>query len=135
MWPENYPWLAVPLAAVAFFILGAVWYGMLARPWMRLARKTHDEVRKGAGKATYAIAFISSLICAGVLAYWLRVTDADGLYEHLGLGAVAAIGFITAGQAKHYAFLGHPLGLLLIDAGYDLVGFLAMSAIYAFWQG
>jgi hypothetical protein len=45
-----------------------------------------------------------------------------------------AKGFALGTAAKHYAFPGRPPMLLMLDYGYDLVGFVEMALILALWK-
>ena len=128
----NY--VAIGIAALAFFVLGVVWYGLLAKPWMRLARVSEEHVRQEAGGYTYATAAASSLVCAAALAWLIGISEATTLFDYLTIAFVCAAGVLVAGSAKHYAFLSHPPGLLAIDGGYDVTGFLAMSLILWYFR-
>ena len=45
----NY--LAILIAAVAGWLAGAVWYGVLGKPWVAAQGKTMEEFKARAGRA------------------------------------------------------------------------------------
>lgn len=124
----------VLVAGLLYSGLGAVWYGLFAKPWMRFARVTEEQVKKGAGAKAYVIAVTSSLLCALALAWVIGISPAGTLQEYLTVATACAAGMVVAAAAKHYAFLAHPPGLVAVDGGYDLVGFLLMATVFWFWK-
>ena len=130
--------LAVVVAAVASFIFGGVWYGVLSKQWMAAANiRMEDFQAKGVTTAVpYAIAFLAQLVMAYVLA---------GLIGHLGTGQVtlknsvisAAIvwaGFVLTTLMVNHAFQGAKKELTLIDGGHWLFVLLIQAAIIG-WMG
>jgi hypothetical protein len=128
-------YLAIPVAAVAAWILGAVWYGALANPWMRAhgwANKADAPKRAGIAAAMpFILSFVAELVMAWVLA---------GLIGHLGpgqatvsngiiSGAFAWLGFVATTVAVNNAYPGKPFALTLIDAGHWLAVLLLMGAV------
>ena len=129
MWPADMNYIAVLVAAAAYFVLGAVWYGLLAKPWMAFAGKTQEEVESGAGPGPYITAAIASLVAAVALAAIIKLAGAGSVGEAICIAGTCSVGLVCSAAAKHYAFQGFKPGLLLIDGGYDVVGFVAMGAI------
>ena len=125
---------SVLLGAGAYFVLGAAWYGAFARPWMRLAKKTQAEVEDGNAAGPYLTAAVGAVMCSATLSYFLNVAQAETLGQYLLIATIAWGGIAAATAGKHYAFIGLPAGLFLIDLAYDLVGFLAMSTIFWLWR-
>jgi Protein of unknown function (DUF1761) len=133
----NY--LAVVLAAVAAWLLGAAWYGVLAKPWVAAQGKTmeefkaqQEEMRAGAlAYAPFMIAFLAELAMAWMLA---------GVLGHLGPGQVTLrngvitafflwLGFVVTTMAVNYAFGARRPMLFAIDAGHWLAVLLVEGAI------
>lgn len=130
MWPNDLNYLAAVVAAVVYFVLGAVWYMVLAKPWMALSGKTQEDVEAGAGPGPYITAAVSSVLGAVVLGALLQLTNATTLAEHICVAGTCGVGLVCAAMAKHYAFQGFKTGLLLLDGGYDVVSFLAMATVF-----
>ena len=68
-----------------------------------------------------------------VLALLAQGLGADGAGEGLGLGLLAAIGFIFTSNAINYAFEGRSLKVFLINGGYPLVSYSVIGILLATW--
>jgi Protein of unknown function (DUF1761) len=126
----NY--LAVVIAALAGFGLGAIWYMALSRPWMRAIGKTEDELSKGTG-AEKMMPFIVAIVALFVMAWMLA-----GLMGHLSqvsvrggviTGALAWLGFVITTMGVNHAFAGAKPALTLIDGGYWLAVLMIQGAV------
>ena len=136
----NY--LAVIIAAVAGWLAGAVYYGVLAKPWVAAHGKTMEafKAEQTAHKGTvhawlpFALAFLAELVMAYVLA---------GLVGHLGAAAIRSAvisglfvwaGFMVTTMLVNNAFAGRRYMLTLIDAGHWLVVSVVMGVVIG-WMG
>jgi Protein of unknown function (DUF1761) len=125
----NY--IAVIIAALAGFGLGAIWYMVLSKPWLRAIGKTEAELRpEGSAKA---LPFIISIIALFVMALMLA-----GLMGHLGdvsvrggviSGLFVWVGFVITAMGVNHAFGGAKPMLTLIDGGYWLAVLLIQGAV------
>jgi hypothetical protein len=135
--PINY--LAVIVAAVATFALGALWYSpaLFAKPWVRAHGYTPEKVeamRKGAGKA-YGSAFVCYLVMAFMMAILAGRTGAATLPGGVRLGVVVWLGFAaTIGMTAQLFSETLKLGVYAIDAGYQLVYLMLQGVILALWR-
>ena len=125
---------SVLLSASAYFVLGAAWYGAFAKPWMRLTKKTQAEIEEGNTAGPYVTAAVGALMCSATLSYFLSVAQAETPGQYLLIATIAWGGIAAATAGKHYAFLGLPAGLFVIDLAYDWVGFTVMSTIFWLWR-
>ena len=136
--PFAVNYLAVVVAGVAAFMLGALWYSpaLFARQWMaahghtpeRLAAMRQDMAR------TYAISFLCFLVTAWVMAVLL---SRIGITEALGgvkLGGITWLGFAATIGLTSNLYSEKPLAVYLIDAGYQLVYLMLMGVILAVWR-
>src|ERR1700693_795990 len=116
---------AVLMAAVAAWMLGALWYSLLAKPWMAAAGVANAGMEENIGSPRaflpFVIAFLAALVMAWVLA---------GIMGHLGQltiknggfsGAFCWLGFTFPAMTANYTFGRRRPLLLLIDGG-DWVG-------------
>ncbi|HYE16070.1 MAG TPA: DUF1761 domain-containing protein [Pyrinomonadaceae bacterium] len=131
----NY--LAVAVAALAYWALGAVWYGAFERPFVALMRWTPEQVAamqaQGAGPEIGA-ALVTSLVLAFVLAHFLKFTGAETAAKGAQTGLWLFVGFVATTNLETVLFESRPLGLYLINNGYHLVGLLGMGALLAVWR-
>lgn len=142
---ERYPmafagmnYMAIIVAAIAGWLLGAAWYGVLGRQWMAALGKTPAEMKIRQGTAFYApfvLSFIGNLIMAWILA---------GVLGHLGPGQVTVkngvisaaflwSGFVITTLVVNNAFAQRKLALTVIDGGHWLAVLLVMGAIIGAW--
>jgi hypothetical protein len=126
----NY--IAVIIATLAGFGLGAVWYMVLGGAWMRALGKTKDQFNRGEGAAK-ALPFVISLVALFLMAWMLA-----GLMGHLGDvtvrgGAISGlfvwVGFVITTMGVNHAFSGAKPMLTLIDGGHWLAVLLVMGAV------
>lgn len=130
----NY--LAVVIAAAASYCFGALYYGLLAKPWLAATGRTEDDVKANSSILPYVVAIIALLVMATVLA---------GVLGHLGPGQVTLrngvvsalfvwAGFVATTLAVNHAFQGAKRSLTLIDGGHWL-GVLLIQGTIIGWMG
>jgi hypothetical protein len=126
----NY--IAVIIATLAGFGLGAVWYMIFGRAWMHALGKTEAEIKQGHGAAK-ALPFIIALVALFVMALMLA-----GLMGHLGdvsvrggviSGLIVWVGFVITTMGVNHAFSGASPQLTLIDGGHWLAVLVIMGAV------
>ncbi|MEQ8897816.1 MAG: DUF1761 domain-containing protein [Roseovarius sp.] len=118
-------YLGVLVAAVAAYAFGAVWYMVLARPWVRAAGVETDKNGKPVNASNvvpYIVAFGSAVLVAGMMRRIFALSDIDtvekGLISGLGIGLFLASPWLLT----CYSFGGRPFRLTLIDGGYATIG-------------
>ena len=136
----NY--LAVVVAAVVAWLTGAVWYGLLANPWVTAHGKTMEQFKteqaahNGSVHAwlPFALALLAELVMAYVLA---------GMVGHLGTVTIRAAvisglfvwaGFMLTTMLVNNAFAGRRYALTAIDAGHWLLVVIVMGVVIG-WIG
>jgi hypothetical protein len=125
--PVNY--LAVVIAALAGFGLGAIWYMTLAKPWLRAIGKTEEEVKARGSAVPFAVAIIALLLMswmlAGLMGHLAQITVRGGVMT----GFFVWVGFVITTMAVNHAFGGAKPMLTLIDGLYWLATLLIMGAV------
>jgi hypothetical protein len=128
----NVNFLGIAVAAVAAWIFGAVYYGLLGKVWIAALGETKETLKaKQAGKSGLAKAapFVLSFVAELIMAYVLY-----GLLVHIGTftvragiisGALCWFGFILTTIAVNNAYPGRKVMLTVIDSGHWL-GVLAI---------
>lgn len=131
----NY--LAVLVSGLLYWILGAVWYGLFSAPFIRLMRWTPEDLARleaqGSGKEL-ALAFVTSLLAAYVLAHFVRHVGARNAVDGALTGFWAFVGFVLTTNLSTVIFEGRPAGLYLINMGYNLVALVLMGVLLAVWR-
>lgn len=126
-------WPVVVAGAVGW-IIGAVWYGVFAKPWTALAYPGKKPEQIESSPAIYGVSLLLYMVFALALALVASYYDAATLGDGLVVGLLTFVGFIGTALAINYMYSGRPAKLFLIDAGNYLVAFLAMGAIIGGWQ-
>jgi hypothetical protein len=117
--------VAILAAAVAAWIFGALWYGLLGKAWMRAVGFTE---RPKPTPAPFVISFVAELLMAAVLASVLELlpkTAAIGL----SVGLVAWIGLVLPTLTVNHRYQGSPWTLTAIDGGHWLGVLLLMGLV------
>ena len=127
-------WLAVLAAVVANMVVGAVWFGVFAKPWMEGIGKTREQIQSNQGFAPYAVAILNSLVGAVALANVMSWMGADTAVGGLLAGLVMWVGFSGFAMASNHAFEGRSLKLWGINSGSYLVGLMVMGLIFGVWS-
>jgi len=126
---------AVVVSAVLYWLLGALWYGVLfGKQWMALEGLKMEQLQQQSPTVPYIIAMLANLVLASVLARICVWKHADTAVKGAALGVLLWIGFIATTSFTTYLFEGRSKQLFLINYGYSLVGLLLMGAILGAWK-
>jgi hypothetical protein len=124
--PINY--LAVVIAALAAFGLGAVWYMVLSKPWLRAVGKTKEEMQ-ARGAFPFLISIIALLLMswmlAGLMGHLAQITPRGGVMTAFFVW----VGFVITTMAVNHAYGGAKPMLTLIDGLYWLAALGTMGAV------
>ena len=89
----NYP--AVVVAAVAYWILGALWYGVLfSKPWMALEHMTVEQAQSLNPVVPYIVSFLLELLVAYSVAQLCIWRNANTVGRGASVGVLVWIGFV-----------------------------------------
>ena len=116
----NY--LAVILAAIASFLFGGVWYGVLSKAWLSAVGRTFEEVMgQGAPMTAYAVTAASQLVMAAALAVLIAPIGGDvSIRSGLMAAGFVWLGFVMTSLVVNHTFQGQRGLLTLIDGGHWL---------------
>jgi small-conductance mechanosensitive channel len=128
--------LAVWISSIVFFVLGAIWYSVMAAPWMAAIGKTMEELARehGTSPLPYVVGFAAILVMCYTLAWLMHRLQAATLLAGLRIGAIIAIGFVAATLALNYGFEARSITLWLINSVYVVVGLALAGAIIGGWK-
>jgi len=129
----NY--LAVVICAIAYWLLGGVWYALLfGKAWMAYEHMTEEQAMAGGmTMAPYIISFILNLLIAFVLAQLCAWRNATTAARGAALGILLWIGFVGPIAYTTYMYELRPWQLFAINQFYPLVGLALMGAILGAW--
>jgi surface polysaccharide O-acyltransferase-like enzyme len=129
----NY--LAVLISAIVYWLLGAVWFGLVFnKPWMALEHMTPEQMSAANPFLPYLISFLLDLWMAFVLAQLCSWRNATTLSRGAALGILLWIGFVGPITFATYMYELRPKQLFAINEFYPLVGLFIMGAILGAWR-
>ena len=124
----NY--LAVVLGAVAFFAVGALWYGVLFGKALQKELWPEGAVMPKITPAVqFGLCLLAELVVSWMLGHLIARTS-PAPHVVLMFAGGFGVGIMTPAIAVNYLFQGRSLKLFLIDAGHVIVGSLAMGAVF-----
>lgn len=125
--------IAIVVAAAASYAFGAVWYMVLAKPWMKAAGVEADENGKPANANQpwpYIAAFLCALIVSGMMRHVFALSGIDTLASGLVAGLGIGLFFATPWIITNYGFANRPRILMAIDGGYATIGCMMMGFVH-----
>lgn len=129
----NY--IAVLVAALIYFVFGALWYSPLlfAKPWMESAGLSEKDVQGGSA-LIYIFPLIFYIIAAVVAAVLIKALGLTSILEGIFLAGLGWMGFLLPSMGSSMVFESRPTKLFLIYGGYHLLGFLVLGIVLTLWQ-
>jgi hypothetical protein len=125
---------AVVVSAVAYWLLGAIWYGVLfGQRWMALEGITMGQGRSANPALPYAISFALDLLMAFVLAQLCLWRNAGTAGRGAAVGVLLWIGIVGPIVGTTYMYEMRPKELFAINEFYPLVGLCLMGIILGAW--
>ncbi len=129
-------WLAVIVAAIAYFALGALWYtALFGKKWIAYQGidVNDPEMKKGSGAIMFTslIWMLVATICIALLVERLELTE---MISGIKIGLLAGIGFAFTSISISYLYIKKPFGLHIIDGLYHVVGYVIVGIILTQWQ-
>jgi hypothetical protein len=130
-------WLAVPVAAVAAFLVGGLWYGLIfARKWVALSGYTEEQTQVMAKKQprNLGIFLVVDVIMAIVVSLLVINFEIASAGPGAALGVLLWLGVVVPVGGARHAANDQPLALWFIDTAHDLVVLAVMGAIIGAWR-
>lgn len=128
--------LAIIVATLCYFGLGAVWFTLLKRPWEEGIGRTEEQIM--ASGVSPPLAYIVALLLTLTLALFMTwlIQKTGPLTAAHGVQVAVVLWFCTifVTIATEYAFEGREVKTLAIVAGYPLVGMVLMGAVLGGWS-
>jgi Protein of unknown function (DUF1761) len=127
-------WLAVIVAALAYFIIGAVWYSnaLFAKQYRAALGITEGSGTPAA--SLLIINFVGWLVAAIALGLVSLGIGADSAGDGAVLGLVVGVGFVLSHLVVTLAFdTTRDYSLAWISGLYYVIGFVVMGVILAVW--
>jgi hypothetical protein len=130
-------WLAVLVAAIAYFMLGALWYSktLFGTKWgAAVGIDMNDPDKgKGMGKMMAGTFLLIIVTCIGIALLVNRI-DLFSFASGLKLGLITGICFATTAVSISFIYESRSAALYFIDCGYHLAGHLIAAIILVLWR-
>ena len=130
-------WLHVIVAAIAFFVLGALWYSpvLFSKQWAKLVNlnMSNPNAKKGMGMMMFG-SFILMIICCSALAVVFSIIQIDTAISAIKFGLFFGVGFALTAVSISFIYERKPLALYAIDIGYLIAGIVIASLILVLWK-
>jgi hypothetical protein len=134
---ENSPKLvAVIVAAVLHWLLGAAWFSTLKQQWLVGIGKTSEQILVSGQSAwlPHVVTLIANFTMAYVLGWLILATGPQTVIRGVQVAAVVSLGFVASAFATEYVFEARSLQIFVINAGYPLVGMVIMGVVLGAWK-
>ena len=124
-------WLAVIVAAIASFLVGAVWYSPLlfAKAWQREVGLSDAALAQGSVVRTMGGAFALTLVSTVV--FHLFIGPKPGIGFATGAGFAAGLCWVAFAKGVDYLFERRSLKLFLINGGHHTAAYTVMGLVLA----
>src|SRR3954470_22065143 len=129
-------WLHVLVATIAYFALGAIWYGPLfSKPWTKghNINMSDPNARKGVGKIM-TLSFVAFFVITFTAVIILHFVHATAAIHAIKWGVFLGVGIAAPVIVINHLYLQKPLTLHLIDGLYHVIGLTIASLILVLWK-
>ncbi len=128
-------WLAVIVATLSAFVLGALWYSpaLFGKVWMAAAGLSEEQVQQGNMGKIFGVAFILELVMAVNLAFFLNDPSTTAGYG-AAAGFAAGFGWVLMGIGVVSMFEQRSWKYILVNGGYMTVSLTLMGMILGAWR-
>ena len=131
-------WLAVLVAALGYFVVGAAWYApaIFGNVWTRAGGIVMPQDERP-NPVVFVTPLIGSIVAAIALGMIAEASETDTIGEGIVLGLVVGIGFALGISFVTAQFeSGKPNRMVwgAVNAGYHFVGTVVAAIVIAAWQ-
>lgn len=127
-------WVAVLAAAVAFYVIGFLIYGIIIpeETFMAMSGITDEQMAAAQSRMPFGVLMpIATAVFLSVLFKWAAVdSSAKGGQWGLVVALASAVPTVWYG----WVYGGLPAGMTLIDSGHLLLGHIVAGAILGGWR-
>lgn len=127
-------WLAVVVAGLAYFVIGAIWYSnaLMGRQY-RSALGIDPDAPGQPEPVQLFVNLVGWIVAAAAMGLVSYSIGADSFGDGLALGFVVWLGFIATNRVVAAMYEGPNRALMMVNGPYNLIGYLVMGVILAVW--
>jgi Protein of unknown function (DUF1761) len=131
-------WLALAVATVAYFMLGALWYSkaLFGTKWAQLVGidMKNPDAKKGMGAMMASTFILILIVCFALDVLIIKFNFEQELMFGVKLGLLTGLGFATTAVSINYVYESKPSSLFLINNGYHVLGHVLAASILVMWR-
>ncbi len=126
-------WLAVLVAALAYFVLGAIWYSnpLFGKQYRAALGVTEQGTPE---PMMFVVNLVGWFVAATVLGLIAKAIGVSTVIDGIVLGLVAWVGFVVTNRVVAIYYEGSGWALARVNGPYNLLGYVVMGVILAVWQ-
>lgn len=132
---DDLNWLAVVVAAGAWFVFSAIWYSVkpLSGAWQRAARVDMNE---GGGPLPMILVatFVLYVVIAAVIALLVRATGTTEITDGIALGVALGLAFGLASALVNQLYEKKGGSYYLINGVNAIIAYTIVSVIVTAWD-
>ena len=127
-------WLAVVVATVIAFAVGATWYSktMFGRAWMEEVGLTEESAKSANMPLMFGGTFVLQFLAMTALD---AILGSDSTWRNgLELGLLIGVFWVATAYGITYLFEQRTMRLFMINAGYYVVLFAVVGTLLGYWH-
>jgi hypothetical protein len=128
----------VVVGALIIIILGAVWYSriLFGNKWMEYLGITMNDIEFSniSMVKSYAITIISAFVTSYIMSVIINSLGIRDFFTGCLVGLLLWLALTFSRELKNLSWNDKPLGLIMIDSGYDLLYSVLVGGILAVWH-
>ena len=122
--------LAILAAGVAGWLFGAIWYGILSKPYQRALGLNPDDCKdKKMPLLPMAASFVAALVMSAVLYQLLVNLGVLGVWPATVTGFTVGVGFVLTTVLVNNLFQQKRFALTVIDGGHWVLALVVEAAV------
>jgi hypothetical protein len=122
------------VAAIAYWVLGGIWYGVIfSKQWMALEHMTMEQAKSVNPVPFYLITILLNLLIAYALSQVCIWRNANTVGRGAAVGVLLWIGIVGPITYTTYMYEMRPKDLYAINEFFPLFGMVLMGAILGAW--
>jgi hypothetical protein len=129
--------LPVVVGALFIIILGAVWYSkiLFGNKWMEYLGITMNDIEFSniSMVKSYVITIISAFVTSYIMSVFINSLGIRDFFTGCLVGLLLWLALTLSRELKNLSWNDKPLGLIMIDSGYDLLYSVLVGGILAVW--
>ena len=126
---DDLNWVAVIVAALAYWVFGAIWYNdaVMGKKWREATGLDMSKPTPKQIVGNLVLWFVAAL-ALGLIS---TAIGADDVGDGIVLGLVVSFGFIGTNAINKDLYEGGEKAVMMVNAPYTLIGFTIMGIILA----